>query len=176
MSSNGTRKRLLARLEDLEARAVGADPFRDFPDWSIEDQVEEVRDALRLHRIASTAQLATDRQIHLMGLLCAREELPGGEGEHRFPSGVVVSWSNNGDETWKVSASGYVSIEDLPEGVREHFKRMDPVEQPERERWLYADRHRAREHRERMRRWEAAGAFDPKGPGEGRSYWPDAPS
>ncbi len=152
------------RLEDLEAREGGN--LEEFADWPIEDQLEQVLDALRMHRITDTAQLATDRQIHLMGLLCAREELPDGEGEYRFPSGLVVSWTSYADDTCSASASGYVRVEDLPEGVREHFERMDPVKQPERERWLYGDRHRARESRERVRRWKASG-IGPFDRGEG---------
>jgi len=30
-----------------------------------------------------------------------------------------------------------VAVEDLPEGVREYFKRMNPKEQPARDQWLY---------------------------------------
>ena len=148
MRSSGIRR----RLEALEAHRAPAS--RDFPDWPIEDQFDDVVDALRVHKAGGTAQLATDRQIHLMGLLCARDNLPGGFGEHRFPSGAVIVWIDNEDGTVDVGASGYVRVEDLPDGVREYWERMDPDEQPDRERWLYEGRHAAKDRREKARGYE----------------------
>ena len=128
-------ERRLGRLEEIER------PEQQFPDWLMEDQLESVADKLvfyrRFHGDGRVRYPATDRELHLLGLLCAREQQPGGVGEHRFPSGAVVSWRDNGDGTPSVSTSGYVRLEDLPEGVREYFKRMDPAEQPEREKRLY---------------------------------------
>lgn len=50
------------------------------------------------------------------------------------------------------------AVEDLPEEVRGHVKRMDPKRQPEREAWLYAtwrERKQEREERpERLKRQE----------------------
>ena len=50
------------------------------------------------------------------------------------------------------------AVEDLPEEVRKHVKRMAPKRQPERERWLYAnwqERKQEREERpERLKRQE----------------------
>ena len=123
------------RLEALEAQALPA--IGEWPDWPLEDQLEEVFSCLRVHRAGGTRQLATDRQIHLMGLLCALWELPGGAGEHTFPSGLVVAWSDNADATKRCEATGLVGVEDLPEGVREYWERMDLKKQPERERELY---------------------------------------
>lgn len=137
------------RLEALEARCTPAPG--DFPDWPLEDQFDDVVHALRVHQAGGTAQLATDRQIHLMGLLCASDELPNGFGEHRFPSGTVVVWTDNGGDTLDIGASGYVRVEDLPEGVREHWERMDPDEQPDREQRLYEGRHATKEMIERAR-------------------------
>lgn len=85
--SNGIHK----RLEALEERTFGADPFRDFPDWSVDDQLEDVEDTLRwfrgFHGDGLARYPATDRELHLLGLLCANWELPEEGGEHRFRRG-----------------------------------------------------------------------------------------
>ncbi len=60
------------RLEKLEE---GTTPL-DLPDWPLEDQLDDVLEALRIHRIAGTAQLATDREIRLVDALIARGDLP----------------------------------------------------------------------------------------------------
>ncbi|MDP9485596.1 MAG: hypothetical protein M3Q49_07370 [Actinomycetota bacterium] len=111
---------LSRRLEKLEE---GAAPL-DLPDWPIEDQLDDVLEALRIHRIAGTAQLATDREIRLVAMACSGEEI-----------------------------TGHVRVEDLPEGVREHFERMAPDEQPARERWLHANWQALKEQREHWRHW-----------------------
>ncbi len=99
------------RLEKLE---VNATPL-DLPDWPIESQLDDVLEALHIHRIAGTAQLATDREIRLVDALISE--------------GVLREW-----------ARGY-------------FERMDPAEQPARERWLHANWPAAKERREYWRRW-----------------------
>ncbi len=111
---------LRRRLEKLEE---GVTPL-DLPDWPIEDQLEDVLEALRIHRIAGSAQLATDREIRLMAMACSGEEI-----------------------------TGFVGIEDLPEGVCEYFERMDPAEQPAREMWLHASWQALKEQREYWRHW-----------------------
>ena len=121
------------RLEALEAQTLPA--IGEWPDWPLEDQLEEVFSCLRVHKAGGTHQLATDRQIHLMGLLCALWKLPGGTGKHTFPSGLVVTWSDDEDGTKRCEATDLV--EDLPEGVRGYWERMDPKKQLERERELY---------------------------------------
>jgi hypothetical protein len=142
-------KRRLRRLEE----ELSASTPPTWTDWPVEDQFEAVLEALRVHRAGGTVQLATDREIHLMGFLCALWDLPDGVGEHRFPSGVVVSWSDNGDGTKAVEASGYVPLEDLPEGVREYWARLDPKEQPERDERLYREWPAAKERREHWRHY-----------------------
>ena len=102
---------LSRRLEKLEEHSL---PF-DLPDWPIEDQLEDVLEALRIHRIAGTTQLATDRELRLVDTLVSRGE--------------------------------------LPEWVREYFERMDPAEQPARERWKRANRASMKERREYWREW-----------------------
>ncbi len=102
---------LRRRLEKLEE---GATPLA-LPDWPIEEQLDDVLEALRVHRIAGTAQLATDREIRLVDALISE--------------GVLQEW-----------ARGY-------------FERMDPAEQPARERWLHANWPAAKEQREYWRHW-----------------------
>jgi hypothetical protein len=133
-------QRRLSKLETNaaleESTALGAIP----PDWPLEDQAEDLLEALLLHRCGGSAQACTDRQINVLGILHAMYRLPGGVGEYRMPSGVVVSLTDNGDDVLDIRLSGNVSIEDLPDSVQRHIKRIEPDKQPERERWLYARR------------------------------------
>ncbi len=75
----------------------------------------DLLEALHLHRIAGTVQLATDRELRLVDALISE--------------GVLQEW-----------ARGY-------------FERMDPAEQPARERWLHANWPDAKEQREYWERW-----------------------
>lgn len=92
--------------------------------WPVEDQLEDVLDILWDHRNGRYTYAATDRELRLMASMCAGEEI-----------------------------TGTVESEDLPEGVREYFDRMDPREQPARERYLYERRRLPEEPnaRERVR-------------------------
>lgn len=173
MSKNAIHR----RLEGLEERIFGADPFRDFPDWSLEDQLEDVLDTLawqrRFHGNGNVRYPATDRELHLLGFLCAHWKLLEEGGEHRFPSGTLVAWQYHvEDEAWSVNATGYVGLEDLPGGVREHFERMDPKKHPERDGWLYGDRLRAKRDRERIA-WHDEHGWDKPTPEHPRRYWED---
>ncbi len=111
-------KDLSRRLERLEENALPA----DLPEWPVEDQIDDVLEALRVHRMGGTAHLATDRELQLVAMVCSGEEV-----------------------------AGEVRPEDLPEGVREHFERMSSDEQPARERWLHANWSAAKERREHWR-------------------------
>ena len=92
--------------------------------WPVEDQMEDVLDVLWDNRCGRYVYQATDRELRLMAAACAGEEV-----------------------------TGDVRPEDLPEGVREYFERMDPRAQPARERRLYEERRLPREPtaRERVR-------------------------
>ncbi|HEV8045895.1 MAG TPA: hypothetical protein VGP38_11980 [Rubrobacter sp.] len=136
--------RRLAKLEEVSRP-------KEFSDWPIEDQFEVVLEALRVHRAGGTRQRGTDREIHLMGLLCALWALPDGLGEYSFPSGTVVAFSDHRNGTSSVEASGLVGVDDLPEGVREYWERMETSEQPERERRSYEGWPAAKERREYWR-------------------------
>lgn len=159
------KKSVGKRLDALEERTFGADPFRDFPDWDLSDQLDcaayTLQFYMRFHGDGRVRYPATDREAHMLGLLCAFLELPEGVGEHPFPSGVSVAWRDDNKGGHSASATRWIRLEDLPEWVRGYVERMDPAKQFERDRWLYADRHRAREHRELIMKWEADGAFEP---------------
>lgn len=147
---------LRRRLEKLEE---GARPERRLADWPLEDQMEDVLSALQVHRWGGTKQLATDRQIRLMGILCAMRELDGDSGEYRFPSGLTVTLTpdENSDSGLRVDAPRPIRVEDLPEDVGRYFERMDPADQPERERWLHETWRRRKEQREEAARFIEAG-------------------
>lgn len=151
------------RLEALEELATPQN-IQEWPDWDFQDQLEGIvymlRDYQRFHPDGKVRYQATDREIHLMGLVCALWELPGGMGEHRYPSGVVVEWTEADDDGMqRVEAPGHVPLDDLPEEVRRHFERMDPAKQLEREHFLYENRHYAKKERERIR-WHREHGWD----------------
>ncbi len=60
--SRGLSRRL-AKLEE------DATPFADLTDWPLEDQLDDVLEALHIHRIAGTTQLCTAREIRLVDAL-----------------------------------------------------------------------------------------------------------
>lgn len=127
------------RLVALEETATPAS--LEFPDWSIEDQIEDALDKLdfyrRFHTDGRIRYAATDREITMLGIAHAGEELQV-EGEFRLPySGTTIRFVRDDEDTFSVDMDGVVVVEDLPEGVREHFKRMDPAAQPARDQRLY---------------------------------------
>lgn len=169
---NGLDKRLRA----LEERACGADPLKDFPDWDLVDQLEAVIEVLRwykeFHSDGVIRYPATDRELHVLALLHSLVESggpPPKSGEHRFPSSLTVAWREYNDGTHSVSTSWRTRLEDLPDDTRRYFERMNPPEQPERERFLYADRHRAKKRREHTR-WHDEYGWDRSSPKHLR-YW-----
>jgi hypothetical protein len=149
------------RLGALEGRLAPTAPA-DLPDWPLDDQLAAVADTLdfyaHFHSNEPLRYSATDRELHLLGLLCAARELGEDGGEHRFPSGLAVRLIRDGD-SFLVDAPRRIRAEDLPGWAREHFGRMDPARQEERERWLLEHRvvpfepwrERVRRHEERVR-------------------------
>jgi hypothetical protein len=133
-----TRRGMKRRLKNLEEFATPDEVATiGLPDWPLEEQAKNLLEALLVHRCAGTIQACTDREINVLGILHAFYRLPGGVGEHRMASGAVVSLTKDGEGILDVHLSANVSIEDLPEGVRRHVKRIDPEKQPARERRLY---------------------------------------
>jgi len=65
-------RNLKGRLEKLEEHTLPP----DLPEWPEEEQIVDVLEALRIHRIAGTAQLATDRELRLVDTLIAQGDLP----------------------------------------------------------------------------------------------------
>ncbi len=127
--------RRLERLEGQASEELSAlwSPYQ----WSPDEQLEDVQGYLDFHRRFKTTAVCTDREINLLGLAAAYKELEGEAGEWRAPSGAVVSLEDNGDGTFGVHLSSNLTVEDLPEGMREHVERMDSACLAERDRWLY---------------------------------------
>lgn len=142
MGRNSIGQRL-RKLEEQTKSSTGGFP----PGWDFGDQVEEMLEALLVHGCAKTRQLCTDREINVLGAMHAFWRLPGGTGEHCFPSGAVATWSDNEDGTSSLALSRGVSVEDLPEEVQKRVERMEPEKQQVRERWLYNQRGRPDERR-----------------------------
>ncbi len=164
-------ERRVERLEEHHAPAL----LGKFPDWPLEDQAEDVLDMLRwyrrFHSDHAVRYPATDREIHLLGLLWAEHALGEEEGGVcEFPSGLAVTLTAEpGDGGFRVEAPRAVRVEDLPEEVGAYFERMDPEKQPERERFLYDDRHRSKKDRERSA-WHEEHGWDEPTP-EHLRYW-----
>lgn len=144
---------LQRRLEALEKELSPASADGAFEDWPAEDQLEDILDALRVHRCGGTVYPATDRELSILSGLHAYHELEesGGVGELQLPSGAVVSLKDAGDGLRDLSTSGVVLGSDLPEGVREYVERMEPSKQTDRERFLYEMWESRQVHREWVR-------------------------
>jgi hypothetical protein len=122
------------RLERLEAQNPNPAELTDFGDaWPLDDQLAQVADMLdffiSFHSRDTIRYQATDRELHLLGLLCAANGSEAGDSSARSPGG-------------------------LPEWTREHFERMDPKEQPHRDRRLFEMRSGFEPWREKVRRAE----------------------
>jgi hypothetical protein len=159
-------QRRIDKLEEL-ATPYETSPLVAHPDWPLDDQAEDMMEALLLHRCAGSVQLCTDREINVLGILHAFFLLPDDEGEHQMASGAVVSLTRNGSK-FDISLSGNVSVEDLPEDVQRHIERFDPDKQPARERWLYEQRDRPRQHLF-LEKYGSLAVEMIRGEGEGRS-------
>ncbi len=125
------------RLEALE----GPTNSHKFAGWPVEEQVKDAVYMLqfyqRFHANDPVRYAATDRELTMLAIAHASEELQG-EGEVGLPhSGTTIRYLRDGEDTFSIDVDGVVAVEDLPEGVREYFKRMNPKEQPARDQWLY---------------------------------------
>jgi hypothetical protein len=134
------------RLRHLEEHMLPA--HWPYEEWPAQDQLEAVLDFLDTHRRFRTVGVCTDREINLLGICTAYEEL-GGAGEWTAPcSGAIITVTDNGDGTFNASLSANVAAEDLPEGVREYVKSWGPKGQERRDRWLFENRERFKQERE----------------------------
>jgi hypothetical protein len=95
--------------------------------------VRHVLEMIRIHKWGRSVYPATDHELNILGMLVAANELPEGVGEYTFPSGATITSTESGD----AYISGRVEVEDLGEGLRGYFERMEPAKQPERLRRLY---------------------------------------
>lgn len=146
----GSLENRLERLE-REARPQGV---TEFPDWPLEDQLEDVAHKFMLrrkaHRPGEAPYTATDRETHLLGLLIASGELGEEGGEYVFPSGLVVALASgeDGSAGLRADAERFVVVEDLPEWARDYWVRLDPEKQPAHDRLLHDGWPAAKKHRE----------------------------
>ena len=129
-------RRRLEALEEITAP-------QEFRDWPVEEQVKDAVYMLqfyrRFHANDPVRYAATDRELTMLAIAHAAgsEELQG-EGEVRLPqSGAAIRFLGDGEDTYSIDVDGVVVVEDLPEAVRGHLKRMNPEEQPARDRRLY---------------------------------------
>ena len=160
--NSGRNKKVAQRVAKLEGHVLPAPPselLRAWPGWPLIDQLEAVTASLSLHQNGRSRYLATDREITLSGLASALAHVGLQGGRHVFESGLAVVVSR--DESASPDGYGFrletprpIRVSDLPTGVKEFFRRMPPERQPERERFLYENRHRAKAKWERLREWD----------------------
>jgi hypothetical protein len=157
------------RLERLETIAGDPAPAQ-FPDWPLDDQLEDVADQLhlfmRFHSRDPVRYCATDRELHLLGILCAGRDLGPDGGEYTFPSGLTVRLipeEGTEGERFLIDTPRHIRAEDLPDWTREHFERMDPKDQARRDSWLYENRHYLKKSRELAKEREAWRRENPSG-------------
>jgi hypothetical protein len=100
------------KLDKLEERMYPA--HVSYEEWPLIDQIEDAYCYLKLHARWGSRAACTDQQLRCLGLLVAGWENPNTPLEDLTP----------------------VSLDDFPEEVREHVKRLDADMQPERDAWL----------------------------------------
>jgi hypothetical protein len=121
------------RLERLEAATGETSSPPERPNL-----VTHVLDIIEVHRQGRSVYPATDTEINVIGGLVAFNKLPDKAGAYTFPSGATITFTGPSSRgTYQAYITGRVEVEDLPEGLREYIRRMDPAKQPERERRLY---------------------------------------
>jgi hypothetical protein len=155
-NGNGWRKRLEV-LESLEP----PEEFGEFS-WTLLEQCEAVVEAVRYAaRFSGMPYPATDRELGVLGLLVAIQELGEEPGVHRFPSGATVRVTEDIETYGDIGlfVRGRVLISDLPDQVARYVTRMTAWEQEERDRqlpllWRAEEEmhHRAEEARRRRRK------------------------
>lgn len=89
----------------------------------------KVRFFKRFHSGDEVRYAATDREFHLLGILCAGRGLGAQGGEYTFPSGLTMRLIPE-EAGFLIDTPRQVRADDLPEWTREHFERMDPERQP----------------------------------------------
>lgn len=140
---------LKRRLERIEEAGLSA--HWSYEEWPLEDQIaavlDVVRSYIRFHSDDDIQFPATDRELHLVGILCARGELGEDGGEYTFPTGLTVRLIPDG-EGFLIDAPRQIGIEDLPDWMHEHVRRMDPKDQPRREAESFANRKELKRLRE----------------------------
>jgi hypothetical protein len=122
------------RLKRLEERIGGEaeEPARHYLNYLTMHLLETIQ----VHKWGGSVYQATDQELNIVGMLAASNELPEGVGVYTFPSGATVTLTPASGRV-RAEGSGRIEVEDLPEGIRPYFARMDPAKQPERERQLY---------------------------------------
>jgi len=126
-----------ARLRKLERlRSVGTVP-QVFRDWELADQLEGMAHRLEFrirfaHFNPALRYPATDHELRLMGHIIEHLNEEGFAPERFDPTKYPAR---------------------VPDPLEPYVERMEPERQPLRNRFLYENRHRSREYRERQR-WE----------------------
>ena len=171
MSSDSLRKEIRRLLAEAAAERE-ADPLGAYPDWPLDSQLDQVELKLRWYAAFESGNEnrypATDREIHVLGIWCAIRELassPYAYAEDRDEfvyeytfdrSGLTITFETSAarDEL-SVSAPRKITLADVPTWLLDHFERMAPEEQPERDHYLYGRRHDARADLEELRQMQA---------------------
>ncbi len=104
----GSVRRRVEALERISAP-------QEFPGWPVPEQVEEAVDKLffyqKHHADGRVRYAATDREITMLGIAHAWEELQG-DGEIRLPhSGTAIRYLQDGEDTFSMSVDGVVVVE-----------------------------------------------------------------
>ena len=167
--SGSAAARRLARLEERVLPDT-TNKLAMWPDWTFIEQAEDLSGSLDVHAWGGSTYEATDREVAIAAALHALAHVGEEGGEHEFPSGMVGRLVPDPDASpldrmgFRLETPRPPRIEDLPAHVGRLLRRMDPAEQPAREKFLHESRYEAKARREAgRRRWEeyvASGEYE----------------
>ena len=166
VNSDSLRKEIRRLLAEAAAERE-ADPLGAYPDWPLRAQLDQVECKLRFYAAFESKSgrryEATDREVYCLGIWCALWELGSSAkdgGEYTFErTGLTIKLTTQGPgeagEDLRISGPRRIVLDDLPEWVARYFERLAPEEQGERDAYLYARRHDAKEDLEELRQMQA---------------------
>jgi hypothetical protein len=177
--SSGLRREIQRLREEawLRQSELAELPPSDYGDWTLDEQLANAECKVRF-RVAFhsddeiTRYAATDREIHMIGIWCALQELlqelagvpakdrEGYAFDYTFErSGLTIELTPSGaGEEVIVEVPRRITIDDIPSWLLRHFERMPPEEQPKRDEYLYMRRHLAKEDLAELREMQRRAA------------------
>jgi hypothetical protein len=100
---------------------------------TLAEQMVATSRRVREHRAARSSYPCTDRELNVLALLVAQQELGEAPGEFRFPGGATVTISGDPSNETSYQIVGQALPADFPREVRDFITRLPVEQQPERD-------------------------------------------